>query len=297
MGKTGARRFLQAVWIGALLAGASVAPAAAQALPEPEPAYLKDRGTGVATSMFGTYVRKGELILYPFFEYYRDEDFEYSPDELGAVGMTDFRGRYRASEGLFFLGYGLTDDLAFEMEAAVIDAWLEKSPEDTSSLPARIEESGLGDVEAQLRWRVRRENESRPELFSYFEVVFPHSKEKVLIGTGGVQLKAGAGLTRGFSFGTITVRGAVEYDDASSSPIDLGEYAVEYLKRVSRSFRVYVGAEGSADELSLITELQWHLTPSVFVKLNNGLGLTSKATDWAPEVGVVFTLPTGRSMK
>ena len=32
------------------------------------PPYLQDRGTGVATSMFGTYVQKGELLVYPFFE-------------------------------------------------------------------------------------------------------------------------------------------------------------------------------------------------------------------------------------
>src|SRR3990172_11881529 len=86
------------------------------------PYYLKDRGTGVATSMFGTYIRKGEFIIYPFFEYYRDEVLEYSPDEFGGEGLEDYRGRYRASEGLLFFGYGLTDDLAFEMEVAGISA-------------------------------------------------------------------------------------------------------------------------------------------------------------------------------
>ncbi|MGE5860715.1 MAG: hypothetical protein ACM34J_09190, partial [Ignavibacteria bacterium] len=40
----------------------------AQELPE----YLKDRGPGIPTSMFGTYIKKGELLLYPFFEYYYD---------------------------------------------------------------------------------------------------------------------------------------------------------------------------------------------------------------------------------
>jgi hypothetical protein len=30
------------------------------------PIYLKDRGTGIPTSMFGTYVSKGELLFYPF---------------------------------------------------------------------------------------------------------------------------------------------------------------------------------------------------------------------------------------
>jgi hypothetical protein len=39
-------------------AAQSPAPASAGALPP----YLKDRGTGVATSMFGTYIRGGELL-------------------------------------------------------------------------------------------------------------------------------------------------------------------------------------------------------------------------------------------
>jgi hypothetical protein len=257
------------------------------------PRYLKDRGTGVATSMFGTYIRKGELLVYPFFEYYRDNNLEYNPEELGGEGLVDYRGRYRASEGLLFFGYGLTEDLAVEMEVAGISATFEKSPDDPSGLPTLIEESGLGDVEGQLRWRWKRENESRPELFSFFEFVIPHAEDKVLIGTPGWELKFGTGLTRGFDWGTLTVRAALEYDEASSSHFDLGEYAIEYLKRVSRTFRLYAGIEGASDELTLVTEAQWHVSRNVFVKLNNGLGLTSKATDWAPEVGVVFSFGAG----
>lgn len=260
--------------------------------PEPPlPSYLEDRGTGVATSMFGTYIRRGELIIYPFFEHDRNDSFEYKPEELGFEGNVDYFGRYRANEWLLFLSYGLTENLAVELEAAAIDASLEKSPDDPSDLPARIEESGVGDVQAQLRWRWRRENESRPELFSYFEVVFPHNQDKLLIGSPGWELKFGTGLTRGFRWGTLTARIAIEYAEASTSPFDLGEYAIEYLKRVSAAWRFYVGLEGESDELVLITEAQWHLNRHIFVKLNNGVGLTKKATDWAPEVGVVFTLP------
>ena len=65
--------------------------------------YLRDRGTGMATSMFGTYVRKGELRLYPFFEWYADHNLEYKPEEFGHLGGEDYRGRYRASEGLVSL--------------------------------------------------------------------------------------------------------------------------------------------------------------------------------------------------
>jgi hypothetical protein len=76
--------------------------------------------------------------------------------------------------------------------------------------------------------------------------------------------------------------------------VDLGEYALEYLKRLSPAWRVYLGVEGSQDEVELITEVQWHLTDFMFFKLGNAFGITSKATDWAPEVGLMFTLPVNR---
>lgn len=259
--------------------------------PTPLPSYLKDRGTGVATSMFGTYIRRGELIVYPFFEYYRDRNLEYKPEEFGVVGATDFRGRYRANEELLFLGYGLTENLAVEFEIARIKASLEKSPLDSSAMPSRIEESGLGDVAAQLRWRWRKEDERRPEFFSYAEVTFPHHRNKHLIGTPGWEMKAGTGLTKGFNWGTMTLRAALDYSGGSESKFDLGEYAVEYLKRLSSKWRLYVGLEGTQDELSVITEAQWHLSRYFFIKFNNGVGVTSKATDWAPEFGIVFTIP------
>ena len=59
------------VWITVLsLSGTVFVPLSVAE--EELPFYLKDRGTGIATSMFGTYVRSGGLLLYPFIEYYRD---------------------------------------------------------------------------------------------------------------------------------------------------------------------------------------------------------------------------------
>jgi hypothetical protein len=254
------------------------------------PVYLRDRGTGVPTSQFGVFVRDGELIVYPFFEYYRDKDAEYKPSEFGFGGDQDYRGRYRASEGLLFVAYGLSDWLAVELEAAVIDATLDTAPEDRSGIPARIHESGLGDVEGELRARWVRESERRPEVFSFFEAVAPFQRDKKLIGTQDWELKLGSGLTKGFAWGTVTVRAAVEYVKEEGK-VDLGEYAVEYLKRISPRWGVYLGVEGEQDEVSLIPELQWHMTETVFVKLNSAFALTSKATDWAPEVGIVFAFP------
>jgi hypothetical protein len=92
---------------------------------------------------------------------------------------------------------------------------------------------------------------------------------------------------RGFAWGTTTLRAAVAYEEGSAA---LGEYAVEYLKRISPGLRLFAGVEGTQDEVEMITEAHWFLRPNLFLKLNNAFGLTSKATDWAPEVGLMFSL-------
>ena len=117
---------------------------------------LRDRGEGQPADMFGTYIRRGELLVYPFYEYYATRTTRYKPEELGYVGATDFRGRYRAHEGLIYLGYGLSDRVALELEIAAISATLWKSPEDPSGVPAQLTESGLGDTSAKVRWRWKR---------------------------------------------------------------------------------------------------------------------------------------------
>ncbi|HXF49472.1 MAG TPA: hypothetical protein VNL73_08640 [Verrucomicrobiae bacterium] len=252
------------------------------------PSYLRDRGPGVSTSMFGTYLQKGEWLVYPFYEFYADENLEYKPSELGYGLGTDYRGRYRASEGLLFVGYGITPDLVMELEAAVIGAQLTKSANDTSAMPSEVEESGLGDVEGQIRWRFLRENESRPEFFTYFETVFPLQKSRNLIGTSDWEFKLGAGFIRGFGWGTITFRAAAEYNRAERK-FEAGEYALEYLRRLSPGWRVVGAIEGNQlDEVTFITEAQWHFHPRYYLKLNNGWGLTTNATDFAPEVGVML---------
>lgn len=259
-------------------------PAIAQ---EELPVYLQDRGKGVATSSFGIYIQKGEVIVYPFYEYYHDKDAEYKPSEFGYGIDNDFRGKYRAHEGLIFLGYGISDRLAIELEAAVIDATQYKADDDPSNMPDKVSESGLGDVESQLRWRWVEEQNSHPEWFSYFETVFPFQKNKTLIGTQDWEFKLGTGIIKGFSWGTVTLRVAVDYIREEGKS-ELGEYAVEYLKRISDRLRILAAVEGTQDELALITEAQVFLTPQIILKLNNGLGMTSKTTDFAPEIGIMF---------
>jgi hypothetical protein len=251
------------------------------------PDYLKDRGTGIPTSMFGTYINKGEFIVYPFYEYYYNPDAEYKPKDFGYSLDEDFSGLYKAHEGLLFLGYGITENLALEFEASIITAKQYKADDDTTKMPELIEESGLGDVEAQLRWRWSPETESRPEYFSYFETVFPLQKDKKIIGTQDWEFKFGTGLVKGFDWGTMTIRAAIEYS-AAEEKVDLGEYAIEYLNRVSDLFRFYLGIEGTQDEVEFITDLQFHITDFAFIRINNAFGITPKATDYAPEVGILF---------
>jgi hypothetical protein len=279
---TGATIFLFAIICGA--AGAAYDDASL-------PSYLADRGPGIPSSMFGTYVEPGQLLVYPFGEFYLDHNMEYEPLEFGYGLEQEYRGRYRAAEGLVFLGYGFTDWFAQEFEAAVISAELTKADDDPSQMPETISESGLGDVETQTRIRWLKETASRPEVFNYAEVVFPNEGEKGLIGTADWEFKLGVGVSRGFGWGTWTARLAAEYDKAEDK-VAPGEYAVEFLKRLSPSWRVYAGVEGSQDEVELIAEAQWHFSRFAYVKLNNAVGLTSKATDWAPEVGVMFVIPT-----
>jgi hypothetical protein len=280
---------LAALGVVLLAAGAEARQVRSHLDTEDLPPHLRDRGEGIPSSMFGTYIQPGQLLVYAYFEYYRDSDFEYSPDELGFAEDRDHRGEYDASEGLLFLGYGLSDRFALEVEAAIITAELETSGEDRSGLPGEISESGLGDVEGQLRWRWTRESDGRPEIFSYFETVLPTQDEGSLIGTTDWEFQLGVGAVRGYSWGTLSGRAAAEYDRAEEA-FDVGEVAVEYLKRLSSSWRVFGSVEGTQDEVELITEAQWHFSRHALLKLNSAFGLTSKATDWAPEVGLMFSL-------
>jgi hypothetical protein len=276
--------FLAGLLIGCLLTAGAVSGLAQ----ETRPFFLKDRGPGIPTSMFGTYIQKGEWIVYPFFEYYLDNNMEYSPDEFGFPLDQDFRGRFRANEELVFGAYGLTDRVALEFEAAFIHASLVKSPEDPTAMPEKLAESGLGDVQVQVDWMWSKETARRPGFFSYGEIVVPHHASKPLIGTPDLETKVGIGLIRGFRWGTITVRTAVEQ---AGGVFDFGEYAVEYYKRLSKTFGIYTGIEGSQDEIEYIAEVQIWLTDQIRFKFNNAFGITSKATGWAPEIGLMMSFP------
>jgi hypothetical protein len=252
------------------------------------PYYLMDRGKGLPTSLFGTYIEKGQFLVYPFYEYTYNSGEEYTPSEFGFSSDQEFEGTSKEHEILLFLSYGVTDWLSVELEGAPYTRKeLEKDGDDTSNMPDEIDESGLGDVEAQVRWRWNRETEVIPEFFSFFEVAFPFQENKDLIGTQDWEFGLGAGVIKGFRWGTLTARGSILYEEGDGD-LESGEYAFEYLKRVSPKWRLFGAVEGEDDEVSLIGEVQYFIRDDIFLKLGSGFGLTDQAPDFAPEVGVMF---------
>jgi hypothetical protein len=271
----------------AILALAATA-AQAQENPAGDPHYLADRGSGISMSQFGTFVEPGDRVIYLFYEYTRTPEFEYHPSELGSIGGQDFLGRLTENEGLLYFAYGVSERLAVEVEGALYaKTTFEKAPDDPSDLPPRFSESGLGDVEGQLRWRWRPESEDHAELYSYLEVVLPLQKDKLLIGTQHWEGALGLGVLRGHSWGTIGGRIAAAWD-GEDSRLELGEYAFEYLKRLSPRWRLVAALEGESEEVSLIGEAQWTLSEHALLKLNCGFGLSPQSPDIAPEVGLMI---------
>ncbi len=263
-------------------------------------ANLSDRGAGLVTSRFGTYVLDGEWLLEPSFEYSRNKDREYDPASFGFPTTTEtFEGRYEEGKARLFSAYGLSDRVAIEFEAQAIRASLEKEDGDLSGMPETTDESGLGEVRSRLDWRWCAERGHRPELFSYGEVVFPHDKGKPLTGTSDWVFNAGLGAIHGFSWGTMTFRVGLEYDTSSESAVDFHEYALEYLKRFSPAVTLYAGyVVFEGDEANLVTELQWSPEPRVVVKMTSQLGVVSSvlststsSTDWSLGAGVLFRFP------
>ena len=259
------------------------------------PFYLSDRGDGIHTSLLGTYVREKELLFYPFYEYTRFSDFEYKPSDLGFSGDRDLFGKAVEHEFLVFFAYGFSESLAVEFESALYSTvTFHKAPDDTSAVPNRIRESGVGDTEAQLRWRWLTETAARPEALFFFKTVFPLQRNKKLLGTQDWEFSPGITLTKGFPFGTLSLSGSLFYSTGDRK-LELGTYALEYVKRLSPAWRVALAYENDQGEAEIIGEVQYALSKNVVLKINSGFGLTKKAPDVAPEIGVLFSFPLKKS--
>jgi hypothetical protein len=157
-------------------------------------------------------------------------------------------------------------------------------------VPEHIHEAGVGEVESQARFRLAFETERRPEVFSFLQLSYPLQKNDVLIGVSDWEGELGFGLIKGFPWGTLSGRYALAYEEGG---LQGGEYAIEYLKRISPRWRGVVAFEGEGEDLSLITEAQLFISPRLFLKLNCGFGLSSKVPDFAPEVGLVMSVAPG----
>ncbi|MFZ0389497.1 MAG: hypothetical protein WAN36_03485, partial [Calditrichia bacterium] len=258
------------------------------------PPFPNDRGAAIPTSLFGTFIRPGELLVYPFFEYQLDNNREYQPAQYGYGKDEDFRAKFHGSSEQIYVGYGFTDWLVAEFEFAYMDVRFEKSPDDHSPLPPKIHETGLGDFEGQIRMRWAKETKGRPEIFGFLDVTVPSQNGKLLIRDPDWNFKPGIGVIKSFSWGTLLFRTDLEYNREASSP-DIGETAIEYLRRFSPSGLLNLGIEGgeggAPDEWNLITGVHLRLADWAYLKLNNSLGITSKATDWVPQGGLLFSFP------
>ena len=266
------------------------APNTSWSAEEPLPYYLKDRGEGVTTSLFGTYIKKNELLVYPFYEYIKSNKEEYHGSELNGIGEIDYLGKLEEHEFGLFIAYGFTDDLAVELEAILYgDVTLDKAANDTTSgIPNRIHESGFGSVETNVRWRLRRETTTRSEIFVNFEVEYPLQKDNLLLGASDWEFSTGIGWVKGYTWGTLTPRISIVYDRGERE-VELGEYAIEYLKKVSDSFRWVSTLEGEGADISLIFESQWHINKNSFWKIGSGFGVTGQAEAFSPEIGLMFS--------
>jgi hypothetical protein len=278
-----------------LLAWSALLVPVVSAQDTPLPRYLQDRGgDGISSSLSATFIGKGQLLLFPFFAYTRDRNREYQPAKLGYGLDEDFRGSFRSTQAQLFAGYGITDWLMLELEASHISARLDKSPSDPSSMPARLKASGIADLEGQLRMRFIKEAEHRPEFFGFVELTPRSQSGQRLIAEPDWDLKPGVGVIRGFSWGTLQLRIAAEWNREAKSP-DLGEIGIEYLKRVLPSLRLNLGIEGGEsgtnDEWTALAGIHWRLTRSLALKFDNAFGFMSKATDLESQLGLMLSLP------
>jgi hypothetical protein len=155
-------------------------------------------------------------------------------------------------------------------------------------MPDRLSETRYGAVEAQLHWRLTTETARRPEFFANLEVGPPDAGGRVLLGNADWEVETGLGAIKAFGWGTMAVRASLAYE-AGEGIVEFGEFAVEYCRRVSPSWRVAAALVGEPDELSMLGELQWRFRDTAFSRVNLALGLTDEAPDFGVQLGVVFS--------
>ena len=71
------------------------------------PPHLRDRGRGVRTSEFQTFIQRHQLLLLPSSAHIRDHNLEYNPLDWGYGNQTDLRGKFR-NQADAIATYGVT---------------------------------------------------------------------------------------------------------------------------------------------------------------------------------------------
>jgi len=256
------------------------------------PDFLKDRGTGVTTSMFGHFIQKGELVVYPFIEYFYDSNYEYQPLDFGYDVEEDYLAKYSGSSEQLFLGYGFHRNIALELGISYQKISFEKPADDNSDLPAKIEEKGFGDIESQLRFRLLEETKRSPEVFSFLNLTVPTQKDKILLHDKHWDIKLGLGFMKGFPIGTFSLHTDLEYNHVDSH-FDVGETSLRYLRRLADKWRMMLGIEGgetgAIDEWELISTIHYQLSELITIKADNSYGISPKAIDFTTAFGIMCT--------
>jgi hypothetical protein len=253
---------------------------------------LKERDNGLPSSVYGMYVHPSEMLIYPFYEYGYDHNMEYQPSMFHGNSNADYLAKYKSTAEQIYLGYGVSDLLAVEFEAAYLKATFDKSVSDSTSVPSRIKESGLTDYEAKICWRWAKETDHRPDICSFVEVTIPSNQNKLLIGDPDWDVKPGVIITKGYPWGILSFKTDLEFNREAKN-IDVGETAVKYLRQLQPDLRLFLdieGGEGGApDEWVLVPGLQWYIAPTVSLQIYSPVGIFPKATDWSPQIGIQFS--------
>jgi hypothetical protein len=278
---------LAVLFLGPFVSGAGAAAEGARS--DLSQDFRRDRGNGVTTSLLGSFVRPGQRMAYLFYECERDTTAAYTGEDLGLAGDEEYVGKSLEYQGVLFLAWGLTENVALEFETILHQrATLTRDPDDTTTgMPDRLVESRYGAIEAQLHWRLAQETAHRPEFFANCEVGPPDAGDMVLLGNQGWEVEAGVGAIKGFSWGAMAVRASVAYD-TDSGDIDVGEFAVEYSRRWTEHLRFAAAVFGEPAELSVLGELQWRFRRNAFMRINAAAGVTHEAPDFGAQAGVVF---------
>jgi len=277
-----------------------VATTAALMFAIPAPALAQGQGQGldqlgVRSSMFETYVRPHQWLMFPHFAYTTDHNIDYTPADFGYGADTSaLQGRFRSTEAQLLIAYGLTDWLALEAEGSHITATFDKSSRDTSAAPARIHESGFADWAVQARMRLARQHGRWPQVFAAFELLPPTQRGKKLIGDLHWNLKGEIGLAREYGWGAMSARTTIEYNRGDHH-WDLGETSLEYMRQVSSAgrllFAIEGGEGGALDEWVFVSAGRWRIGDGLFIKFANSFGLQGKSTDWETQLGMMVALP------